>query len=150
MLYTAQKLFNPEKGYPCVFRNWRASSHCRFFHGYDLVFSVTFACEEHYLTEEGWVVDFGGFRYLKDMFDEHFDHKTIVAEDDPLKEQMVKLHEAGGIDMILMPATGCEAYSRWLYGEAQKQLKIMERDRVVRVLSAVVHEHGANMGGVIP
>src|SRR5262245_46084632 len=144
MLHVVTKTFNPDKGYPCVFRNWRANSHCKYFHGYDLVFSVTFACEEHYLTEEGWVVDFGGFRYLKDILDGHFDHKTLVAEDDPLRPYMEKLHEVGGIDMILMPATGCEAFSRWLYEEARKQIRIMERTSFVHIRHASVQEHGGN------
>lgn len=150
MLYTVTKTFSPDKGYPCVFRNWRAKSHCRFFHGYDLIFTVTFGCEEHYLTEEGWVIDFGGFKYMKDCLDEHFDHKCVVADDDPLKEEMVQLHENDGIDMITMPAVGCEAFSRFLFKLAQEQLKIMNRSNVVRIISAECREHGANAGGVVP
>lgn len=144
------KTFNPGKGYPCVFRQWRAESHCRFWHGYDLIFAVTFDCEPHYLTPEGWVIDFGSLKYLKEILDATFDHKTVVAEDDPALDFAKEAARQGLIDLVILPGVGIEAFSYWWAQECQKQLDILDRQYVVGVRNVTVFEHLANAAGYIP
>lgn len=149
--YFVTKTFNPNKGYSCCFRNWRASSHCHLLHGYDLVFQVTFECPPEGLTHEGWVVDFGNMDYLKRRLDETFDHTLLVAEDDPMRDLILELDRAHVANVIRMPRVGCEAFSRWLQREAETMLTLVGGvERGVTVRSAVVFEHGANAAGFQP
>lgn len=157
MIFQTHKLLNPGKGYPCVFRNWRAASHCALWHGYDLMFAVTFACySEKNLTEEGWVADFGQYGPLKERLDLFFDHKWIIAEDDPLlpltKEYVGNAIIGGSkcADIVVMPRTGCEAFAQWLAVEATDLLQTMGRLGPVRVAKAQVFENNANAGSYQP
>ena len=65
-------------GFPCTHRQWRAESHCRFVHGYSREFYFEFTATE--LTKEGWVVDFGGLKEIKNWLDHMFGHTFLVSE----------------------------------------------------------------------
>lgn len=147
--YFVTKTFNPNKGYSCTFRNWRAKSHCRHLHGYDLVFQVTFECAPQDLTPEGWVVDFGALGPLKDQIEKTFDHTLLVAEDDPFKDEICALAGLDVANIVVLPRVGCEAFSLWLAIEATTCLEQIGRLGPVAVRNAVVYEHGANQGGYI-
>lgn len=142
MKYCVTKTLNPNKGFSCVFRQWKAKSHCSHMHGYDLIFEVTF--EADILDDIGWVVDFGGLDYLKSRIEFFFDHMTIVADDDPYKDEICALQGLGILDATVLPAVGCEAFACWLAVEATDQLEMLGILDRVRVHSATVREHGAN------
>lgn len=149
--YFVTKVFPaPSKGVSCAFRQWRAKSHCRFIHGYDLVFALTFACEPEHLTKEGWVIDFGDLDYIKSMIDSHFDHKLIVAEDDPCLDIMRELANADMAELTVLPNVGCEAFAAWLARTGADYLHLNNRLGPVRVMDARVYEHGANVSGFKP
>ena len=74
----------------CAFRQPQATSHCRFIHGYRLVGKFWFGANE--LDENNWVVDFGGLKDLKKKLEEHFDHTTVIADNDPALESFKKLY----------------------------------------------------------
>ena len=67
----------------CAFRQWRATSHCRFIHGYQLKAKIWFSCSS--LDDKGWAVDFGGLKDLKAELKSIYDHTTTVAADDPVQ-----------------------------------------------------------------
>lgn len=146
--YFVTKTFNPNKGYSCAFRNWRATSHCRLIHGYDLVFQITFACQPANLTPEGWVIDFGGLDWIKTRIEDAFDHTILVAEDDPALQLFMSLQLHDAAKVVKMQRVGCEAFSSWLAALATDYL--METDQLsrVRVRTATVFEHGANVAGM--
>lgn len=153
------KTFGHDLGFSCCFRQWRAHSHCRFLHGYALGFKFTFAANQ---TDNcGWVVDFGGLKDLKQILADTFDHKLLVAEDDPSKEQLLALHAAGAFietssrataslamsacaDVIVVPATGCEAFARMVFDVTDQWLKDAGFSPRVWLVSVEVSEHGAN------
>ena len=155
-VYTVTKILNPGKGYPCVFRNWRAQSHCKFWHGYDLIFELTLTCNKDNRDASGWVYDFGNFSLLKDEIEHNFDHKWIIAEDDPLLQwtkeygQKSKAAENQCMDLVVMPETGCEAFACWLARSAADMLYINGRLGPVQVLEARVFETMANSAGYRP
>lgn len=149
-VFKTHKVLNPGKGYSCVFRNWRAKSHCRFWHGYDLIFAITLECTEPSLTEEGWVYDFGQYGYLKDRLDKHFDHKFIVAEDDPELEWAREGHARGILDLVVMPSVGAESFTVWLAAEATDMLQESGRLDKVNVSQAYVYETQANSAAFMP
>ena len=81
MPYKSTKTFGHELGLSSAFRQWKAQSHCRFVHGYALAVKFEFEAEE--LDVRNWVVDFGSLKSLRKMLEDTFDHKLLVAEDDP-------------------------------------------------------------------
>lgn len=141
-MYQSTKTYGHEVGLSCCFRQWRAQSHCRYLHGYALAIKLTFRAFE--LDERNWVVDFGGLKNFKGILEESFDHKCLVAEDDPAMETFVRLHAMGLIQMVIVPATGCEAFARMIFDVAQQRLLDAGYDERVSLVSVEVREHGAN------
>lgn len=139
--FRSSKTFGHDLGLSAAFRQWRAQSHCRFIHGYSL--SVRLEFEADSLDERNWVVDFGSFKDLKQFLTDTFDHKLLVAEDDPMRETMEALDQLGLAQVKIVPATGCERFAELIYNEASKWLK-RQRGEVVRLVSVEVREHGGN------
>jgi 6-pyruvoyltetrahydropterin/6-carboxytetrahydropterin synthase len=142
MTYISTKTYGHELGLSVCFRQSRAASHCRFLHGYALAIRVEFEAE--YLDDRGWVVDFGGLKTFKKMLEDTFDHKTLVADDDPHYTMFKGLHELGVIEMVEVDATGCESFAKLVYDYAEVWLEHNGHMPRVIVRSVEVREHGAN------
>jgi 6-pyruvoyltetrahydropterin/6-carboxytetrahydropterin synthase len=141
--YRVTKTYNHEVGLSCCFRQWRAKSHCRFLHGYALAIAVTFEAEG--LDENNWMIDFGSLKGFKGWLEDTFDHKLLVAEDDPALYVFKGLESYMVAEIVVVPSTGCEAFAKLIYECAAVWLidNGYHRDRV-RVLSVAVREHGSN------
>jgi len=98
---------------PVAYRQWRADSHCNQIHGYALSFHFEFECDE--LDARNWCMDFGGLKPLKEKLEDWFDHSLLVAEDDPMKEHLLKLGELKLAKITLVEKTGCEGIADFLY-----------------------------------
>ena len=109
-LYTSTKKFS---GFPCTHRQWRAQSHCRFVHGYSREFYFEFACKER--TVEGWVVDFGGLKDVKEFLEHHFDHTFLSSADDPELATWRELDAKGIIQLRVLPNPSMEGSAEWVY-----------------------------------
>lgn len=140
MTFRSTKVYDHSVGLSCCFRQWRASSHCRFIHGYALAFAFVFEAIE--LDERGWVIDFGGLAVLRDQLKVMFDHKLLVAKDDPAIWEMQELHRKGLAEIVVVDSVGCEAFARLAWELAYEAIW-KERARV-KVISCQVSEHGAN------
>lgn len=156
MAYRSSKTYGHDIGLSCCFRQWRAESHCRFLHGYALSVHLEFEADE--LDIRNWVVDFGSLKSLKGWLQDTFDHKLLVAADDPAKAAMVALgnewHNPMGderavkvgkcADVLIVPATGCEAFAKMIYECGEVWLKDNGYSPRVRMHHVTVREHGAN------
>jgi 6-pyruvoyltetrahydropterin/6-carboxytetrahydropterin synthase len=142
MTFRSTKTYGHNLGLSCAFRQWRAQSHCRFLHGYALEIRLEFECEE--LDGRGWAVDFGSLKSFKGWLEDTFDHKTLVAQDDPERGRFAIMHRDGVIQMVQVEATGCEAFAKLIFECADIWLK--DNGYSPRVWIAEVHvcEHGAN------
>ena len=109
--YTSTKEWHD--AFPCAYRQWRADSHCNQIHGYSFTIKVYFGADT--LDARNWCMDFGGLRPLKEKLEEWFDHTLLVAEDDPHKDLLLKLGEAGIAKITMVEKTGCEGISDFLY-----------------------------------
>lgn len=98
---------------PVAYRQWRADSHCKFIHGYALSFKFYFECDE--LDVRNWAMDYGGLKPLKALLEEWFDHTLLVAEDDPMKAELVRLGELKLAKITEVSKTGCEGLADFLY-----------------------------------
>ena len=135
------KTYDHSVGLSCVFRQWRAPSHCRLLHGYALKISFEFACHE--LDERGWVVDFGGLGKLKAWLCEQFDHTVLIAADDPELPVFRDLAARDVIALRVVPRTCCEAFAEQCAAYATELLAEQTAGRVW-LASCSVHEHVGN------
>lgn len=147
-MYTVTKTYGHELGLSAVFRQHHADSHCAKLHGYALSFEFVFGC--HSLDKNGWVIDFGSLDGLKQWLVEMFDHKLIIAEDDPALGTFMLLSADGLADVVQARRTGCEAFAQFAYEAACNGLAEQYPRRGLRVLSVTVREHGANAATYYP
>jgi 6-pyruvoyltetrahydropterin/6-carboxytetrahydropterin synthase len=138
--FQSTKLFD---GFSTVFRQWQAEgTHCRFLHGYDIEFRVTFEGE---LDHRNWVWDFGGMKRAntkidgmnaKEWMDYMFDHTVVLANDDPSREHFQMLHDNGVVQLRLMDGpVGAERFAEFIFHKLDKfvQEETQGRVSVVRV-----------------
>ena len=98
---------------PCAYRQWRADSHCNQIHGY--AFSFHFEFETDDLDARNWAFDYGGLRPLKDKLEDWFDHTLLVAQDDPMRDELLRLGQLGLAKITEVEKTGCEGLADFLY-----------------------------------
>lgn len=142
MTFLSTKTYGHEIGLSAVFRQWRATSHCNQLHGYSLAFTFTFEAEE--LDDRNWVVDFGGLADLKTELQKTFDHKLVVAADDPELGKIQYLAQSGIADVVVVSDVGCEKFAELAYRLARNVIEQHDLSPRVRVLSVECKEHGAN------
>jgi 6-pyruvoyltetrahydropterin/6-carboxytetrahydropterin synthase len=142
MTYQVIKRYGHEEGWSCTFRQHLAThSHCRFVHGYPLSFQFRFQCET--LDDHNWVIDFGGFKELKEWLKSTFDHKMIIAADDPEMNFLLELKQRDLADVLVLPAVGCEKFAELAYKQAITILGDVISSRV-KLVSVMVSEHFGN------
>ena len=148
MLAKRQDLvFGSTKCYRAVvstaFRQWPANSHCNQNHGYGLSFIATF--EALYLDTHNWVVDFGGLKTFKNWLEDMFDHKTLVADDDPALQWFRDGERKwGALTIRSVPATGCEAIALLTFERLEQWLQENNYHPRVWLAKLEVSEHDGN------
>ena len=123
-LFTSTKRF---VGFPCTHRQWLADSHCKFIHGYSREFYFEFQSSE--LTKEGWVVDFGGLKEVKDWLDDMFDHTFLASENDPHMELFKEMNEKGIIQLRVLPNVGMEGTAKYVFEKVNSMIKKQTNNR---------------------
>lgn len=142
-MYRVIKKFGHARGLSATFRQWRAThSHCQHLHGYALAVSFTFGAFT--LDARQWVIDFGGFDEVKDWLHGVFDHKLLVAEDDPALEQFQALAAANLASTVILPNVGCEAFAETIHRFVADWLARQIPDGRVFLLDVTVSEHDGN------
>lgn len=142
MRYQVVKTYGHNEGWSCTFRQHLADSHCRFVHGYALGFELTFECLD--LDARNWCIDFGDLKPVKNWLQDMFDHKMLVAEDDPARYLLEELAGKGVVDLRIVPAVGCEKFAELVYGQVSGFLLEKKYHPRVRLISARVSEHSGN------
>lgn len=138
--FLSTKTYTHAEGLSCCFRQWRAESHCRFLHGYALEVRVVFGCSE--LDDRNWVVDFGGLKEFKAWLKDTFDHKTLVAKDDPMigTLNMLGTRDIQLAQISIVDKVGCEAFAEMIFDEAEVMMQGLDQ----WVESVEVKEHAGN------
>lgn len=140
--FESGKVYTHAQGLSVAFRQHRATSHCKFVHGYSLQVEITFGCIA--LNENNWVQDFGDLKWIKEYLTDNFDHKLLVAEDDPQKSMFMVLHGAGVADVQLVPAVGIEAFAKEIFTYINEGIREAYHSGRVWVEKATVREHESN------
>ena len=125
----------------CAFRQPKATSHCKFLHGYQLKAKFWFAADE--LDENNWVVDFGGLKELKKFLQDQFDHTTCISRADPKLDQFKRLRDEGVCDLRVMDGVGIEKFAEWCHDAADNFVGVMTKMRC-RCVKVEVFEHDNN------
>lgn len=141
-VYGVLKDYNHSLGLSVCFRQWSDNTHCRFLHGYALKVSLDFAALN--LDEKNWVVPFGGLKEIKKFLASVFDHKTLVAQNDPEIENFKTMHQNGIIDLIIVPAIGIEIFSRLVFDEVDNWLEKNGFKPRVTLRKVTIREHDGN------
>lgn len=156
MKYKVRKTYGHNLGFSTTFRQWKANSHCRYMHGYALQIELVFGAP--HLNANNWVIDFGSLKLVKKWLEDTFDHKTLVAKDDPalpfFRDGAKEYHgdpQRKLFDLIEVEATGCEAFAIMIGNfvesfleEARADGLLHGGDNGVKLLSVEVSEHAGN------
>lgn len=143
MRYRVTKTYGHELGLSACFRQHRADSHCRFLHGYPLSFRLEFAADK--LNENNWVIDFGSLKPIKQFLVDTFDHKLLIAADDPAitaLTSMARIYDCA--DVVVVDKVGCEAFVKMVYDKVDVWLDATEQSDRVKILSVECREHAGN------
>ena len=128
MKYKSSKRFGPiTTGH----RQWRDKGHCSYVHGYGRYVRLTFEATE--LDERGWVMDFGDLKTVKSWIESEWDHRTLIAADDPVIPELKTLEEVGGINLNILPEgylPGIEESCRYLYDKLNPVIQRKTNNRV--------------------
>lgn len=141
--YESTKRFGPiSTGH----RQWRDGGHCAFVHGYGRHVKITFRATA--LDHRFWVMDFGDLKWFKSWLEGEWDHRTLLASDDPLLPELTDLHEKGGININVLDVSkgygpGIEASCKYLYDKLEYELFQRYGSRV-RVHRVEIWEHENN------
>jgi len=140
MKFTSNKVI--ELG-SAAFRQWKSThSHCQYIHGYRLTADITFETNE--LDDKGWVADFGGLKDLRKELENTFDHKLVVAANDPHLDLLKMLDETGVAKVVvLQDGVGCERFAAYVLDKADSFIDNATEGRV-RVKSVQINEHEKN------
>lgn len=128
-------------GFPCTHRQWRAEGHCKYIHGYSRQFYFVFASTE--LTKEGWVVDFGGLKDVKEWLDYMFDHTFLANQDDPYLDSFRQLEKDGVIQLRILPNVGMEGTAQFVFEKVDQMIREKSEGRAW-VESVEVRENEKN------
>lgn len=125
-------------------RQWRAKNHCSFVHGYGRIVEITFGAYE--LDDKGWVQDFGALRCIKQLLESAWDHRTLIAHDDPALEELKKLDKLGIINLNVVPkpyGPGIEQSAHWVFDIVNAEIISQSKGRVF-VEKVQIWEHENN------
>ncbi len=98
---------------PFAHRQHRHEGHCALIHGHNWSITLTFACRE--TDPNGFVVDFGDLKYLKEWIQTHLDHACLFNEDDPERGTLLNKHNSL-FKTYILPNCSCEGIARHLFG----------------------------------
>ena len=126
----------------CAFRQPRASSHCRFIHGYRLKAKFWFEADK--LDINNWVVDFGSLKPLKQRLENQFDHTLCIDKSDPMLSAFKTLSETDVADVRIMDGVGIEMTAKWCCDAANEHLDAGTTPNGARCVRVEVWEHEGN------
>lgn len=137
-------------GFSTCFRQWRATSHCRYLHGYALSFTLSFKSSS--LNECHWVIDYGlmknkqiqvGKLSIREWFDYMFDHTVIISDDDPKRVHFESMAQEGLIQLRMIPEFSTEKLAEYIFHQLQPAI-LKATDQRALIVQVDVKENEKN------
>ena len=134
-------------GYPFAHRQPNHKGHCSLIHGHNWDFIIELQSEK--LDENGFVYDFGKFRWLKDYLTQNFDHTCLINADDPKKDLIMAMGQLDLMNIKIVPSCSCEGLAEMVYHYVNDYInnargKGWEGYEDVRLLRVTVREDHKN------
>lgn len=139
-MYRSSKRFS---GFPCAHRKWRHQGHCAWVHGYSREFIVWFEASQR--DENGFVMDYGGLKAVRDWLRDQFDHTLLLDADDPQLEQFRALEQSGACKLNILEDVSMEGTARHVFEHVDQWVK-QQTDGRVWVTSVECRENENNSG----
>ncbi|HAV14093.1 MAG TPA: 6-carboxytetrahydropterin synthase [Opitutae bacterium] len=112
---------------PFAHRQHNHDGHCALIHGHNWSINLTFACSK--TDANGFVVDFGKLKYLKQWIDTHLDHACLFNESDPEKDAL--LANAGHLfKPYFLPNSSCEGLAQHIHSIFDPMVREQTKSRV--------------------
>lgn len=112
---------------PFAHRQHKHDGHCSFIHGHNWDISVYFSCSE--TDENGFVVDFGKLKFLKEWIDINLDHACLFSDEDTAWKKL-KEAEPCAWKIYLLDSCSCEGIAKHLLGLFDGMVREHTRGRV--------------------
>jgi 6-pyruvoyltetrahydropterin/6-carboxytetrahydropterin synthase len=125
---------------PAAHRQPNHEGHCRFIHGHNWGFDITFTCDV--LDKNGFVLDLGSLDWIKRWLSARFDHTLLLNKDDPLLQELDLSLQ--WLNVIEVPNCGVEGLAKYVFDEIQSGLTNTLVGRGVRVIKVVCWEDTKN------
>lgn len=109
MKLTCSKIY---QDIPFAHRQHHHPGHCQLIHGHNWGIRLTFACSE--TDSNGFVVDFGGLKFIRSWIEENLDHACVLNKDDPELERLLK-DLSGFIKPLIVSNCSAEGLARFFY-----------------------------------
>lgn len=127
---------------PFAHRQPMHDGHCRFIHGHNWTFEITLTAVN--FDKNGFVVDFGDLKWLKQWIDDTFDHACVLPDSDPQRQLLLGTPDLTGLFKLrFLPDVSCEGLSRYVCDVVNTQVK-NRTDGRVWVTSVTVFEDARN------
>jgi 6-pyruvoyltetrahydropterin/6-carboxytetrahydropterin synthase len=114
-------------------------------HGYGRYIQFTF---EGKLDERQWVMDFGDLKDVKAWIEKEWDHRVLIASDDPHLEKLKQMHDLGIMNINVLDVTkgwgpGIEASCKHIYDNVANLIHV-KTDGRVKIVKVEIWEHERN------
>lgn len=128
--------------YPCAHRQYRHDGNCAKIHGYSRSFHFVFGIKT--FTKEGFAVDYGDLKELKQHLDYMYDHTLVLDAEDPFMDTFRELEQAGVCDIRIHPmGPGMEGTAHYLCEWTDEWLRNKTKGRAW-VISVEARENDKN------
>lgn len=89
-------------------------------------------------------MDFGGLSEVKALLLDLFDHKTLVAADDPAIAVFEDLAVQGLIELRILERVGCESFAKHIFDVVSQWLRAQPTKSHIELAAVEVFEHEGN------
>jgi len=134
--------------FPFAHRAPNHDGHCRLIHGHNWSFEITFVAAA--TDENGFIMDFGKLKGLRDIFGRTFDHTFVLNADDPMLDDFKEFVQQHGIDNIVpIKDCSCEGVAKLVW-QLSNSFAVKETSGRVRVQRVIVYEDSKNSAAFMP
>jgi 6-pyruvoyltetrahydropterin/6-carboxytetrahydropterin synthase len=131
--------------FPFGHRQPNHKGHCRWVHGHNWSFDISFVCDDNEVDENGFVLDFGEMKVLKAALEHMFDHTCLISTKDPQLPVFQDLAAKDILDLRIVENGSAEGLGELVYNIALEWLTAEGHyARGVRVAKVVVWEDKKN------
>lgn len=143
MKYTCKKEY---ADIPFAHRQHEHQGHCALIHGHNWSFVLHFTAET--LDPNGFVVDFGDLKFIKNDLLALFDHALVLNQDDPHLDTFLRELEPQFAQITVVPNCGAEGLAKFVLDLTNQALQMSKSsdwdDRGLRCFKVEVREDSKN------